>query len=86
MLLQNIGVAAAPVIGAHDLHADAHLGLAGYWMVQDRLHVGEHLTPGAPFRFDGRRPEGLRRPAPVLGEHTDEVLAELAGGSVEQLA
>ena len=86
VLLQAAGVPAAPVIAAHDLHANAHLGLAGYWMVQDRMHVGEHLTPGAPFRFDGRRPEGLRRPAPVLGEHTEEVLAELTGRAMEQLA
>jgi crotonobetainyl-CoA:carnitine CoA-transferase CaiB-like acyl-CoA transferase len=31
---------------------------------------------GAPFHYDGERPP-LVRPAPTLGEHTEEVLAEL---------
>ncbi|MBI5949225.1 MAG: CoA transferase [Chloroflexi bacterium] len=36
------------------------------------------LMPGAPYIFSAT-PWELRRPAPRLGEHTDEVLAELAG-------
>jgi len=42
-----------------------------------RPFVGAHLVGASPFRFDGERP-ALRRPAPVLGEHTAAVLAELA--------
>jgi crotonobetainyl-CoA:carnitine CoA-transferase CaiB-like acyl-CoA transferase len=36
--------------------------------------------PGAPYLFSSTRWE-LRRPAPKLGEHTSEVLAELNGGA-----
>ncbi len=38
--------------------------------------TGARVIPGIPWRFRNR-PNGLRRPAPMLGQHTDEVLAEL---------
>ncbi|HLZ83569.1 MAG TPA: CoA transferase [Caulobacteraceae bacterium] len=74
--LQGAGVAAAPVQGAHDLTYDPQLVANGYWVELDRAVIGRHLVPAAPFCFDGVRPP-LRRPAPTLGQHTDEVLAEL---------
>jgi crotonobetainyl-CoA:carnitine CoA-transferase CaiB-like acyl-CoA transferase len=48
----------------------------------DDLPDGEHPTAGRykvvppPVRF-ARAPQGVRRPAPLIGEHTDEVLAEV---------
>lgn len=75
--LQSAGVAAAPVQGAHQLTDDPQLAARGYWVELDRAVIGRHLVPATPFRFDGVRPL-LRRPAPTLGQHTDEVLAELA--------
>ncbi|HLI65877.1 MAG TPA: CoA transferase [Caulobacteraceae bacterium] len=74
--LQAAGVSAAPVLAVHDLSADPQLTASGFWLTQERRYVGRHLTPAPPFRYDGARP-GLTRPAPVLGEHTAEVLAEL---------
>lgn len=79
--LQASGVPAAPVLGGHHLSSDAHLVATGYWAKQHRRYVGEHLTPSPPFRFDGARPP-IGRPAPVLGEHTREVLQELG---IEQI-
>jgi len=40
--------------------------------------IGEYLVPGSPLEFSalGRLPPTR---APVLGEHTDQVLAELLG-------
>lgn len=75
--LQGIGLAAAPVLRSTGLCHDEHLLASGYWPVMTRAYVGDHHAPAAPFRFDGRRP-ALRLAAPLLGEHTDEVLAELA--------
>jgi 2-methylfumaryl-CoA isomerase len=46
--------------------------------------IGTYLMPGSPIAFSGaeRRPPG---PAPRLGEHTDEVLAELLGLSEREI-
>jgi len=74
--LQAAGVAAAMVTPTHELFADPHLQDCGYWALQFRRYVGDHFTPHAPLRYDGERPPVIR-PAPTLGEHTDEVLAEL---------
>ncbi len=76
--LQAAGVPAAPVLPPHDLTYDLQLEAAGFWLEMQRPFVGRHLVGASPFRFDGKRP-ALRLPAPVLGEHTAEVLAELAG-------
>ena len=67
---------AAPVLPTHELFPDPHLQDCGYWAMQDRRYIGVHFTPQAPFRHDGERPPVIR-PAPTLGEHTAEVLAEL---------
>ena len=76
--LQAAGVPAAPVLPPHALTYDPQLEAAGFWQEMDRPFVGRHLVGASPFRFDGMRP-ALRLPAPVLGEHTAQVLAELAG-------
>ncbi|HYA68711.1 MAG TPA: hypothetical protein VED63_08265, partial [Acidimicrobiales bacterium] len=38
--------------------------------------TGEHEIPMLPFRFSRTR-SWLRAPAPTLGQHNDEILAEL---------
>ena len=40
--------------------------------------IGRYLVPGSPLYFSSVPREAPRR-APVLGEHTDEVLAEVLG-------
>ena len=74
--LQTAGCSAAPVLGAAGLARDPHLIAAEFWLSQDRRYIGPHITPQAPMRLDGHR-LAISRPAPTLGEHTDEVLAEL---------
>ena len=74
--LQAQGVPAGPVQPTDALGYDLQLVEGGFWTEMNRRYVGRHLTPSAPFAYDGRRP-ALLRPAPTLGEHTAEVLAEL---------
>ncbi len=76
-VLQAAGVPASPVAATQDLSWDPQLCAAGFWEEMDRAFVGRHHVAASPFRFDGRRP-ALRRPAPTLGEHTAEIVAELA--------
>ncbi|WP_417211402.1 CoA transferase [Antarctobacter sp.] len=44
----------------------------------DHPQTGRYLTPGSPFSFAGIAREDPT-PAPRLGQHTEEVLAEVAG-------
>jgi len=74
--LQACGLGAAQVAPAHGLTFDPQLVATGFWAEMDRAFVGRHLVGSSPFRFDGARLR-LRRPAPLLGEHTEEVLTEL---------
>jgi crotonobetainyl-CoA:carnitine CoA-transferase CaiB-like acyl-CoA transferase len=74
--LQAQGVPAAPVNPAHALLHDPQLAARGFFLEMERGVVGRHLVAASPFRFDGERPP-LRRPAPLLGQHTGEVLREL---------
>jgi crotonobetainyl-CoA:carnitine CoA-transferase CaiB-like acyl-CoA transferase len=74
--LQLAGVAAAPLVPAHELCRNRHLCEAGFWATANRPYIGDHLIPNSPIRFDGAHLP-ITRPAPTLGQHTAEVLAEL---------
>jgi crotonobetainyl-CoA:carnitine CoA-transferase CaiB-like acyl-CoA transferase len=50
----------------------------------EHSRVGKTKAVGLPIKFS-ETPGGVRRGAPVLGEHTDEVLASL-GYSAERIA
>jgi 2-methylfumaryl-CoA isomerase len=52
--------------------------------VLEQPGVGAHLAPGSTFTFSDA-PRVPLRPAPRLGEHTDEILLELAGVSEAEL-
>jgi 2-methylfumaryl-CoA isomerase len=47
--------------------------------------IGSYLMPGSPVDFGAVERLGARR-APLLGEHTDEVLAEVLGRAPEEIA
>ena len=50
----------------------------------DQPGIGRYLAPGLPLDF-GASPRQPPRPAPLLGEHTDTVLAEVLGLSPEAI-
>ncbi|MFL5798667.1 MAG: CaiB/BaiF CoA transferase family protein [Actinomycetota bacterium] len=75
--LQSAGVPAAPVEDGRDLvDGDEHLRARGFYVPLRHPAAGEILHEGLAVRLTGT-PGGVHRPAPRLGEHTDEVLAEL---------
>jgi len=83
--LQDAGVAAAPVMGGYDLLADPHLAARGFIEWINREHVGTLAHTGMWAKFS-RTPGTIRRPAPTLGQHNQQVLSELLGLSPADLA
>ncbi|MFZ3561602.1 CoA transferase [Streptomyces sp. BH055] len=84
-LLQAEGVPAAVVATGQDLvEADEQLAARGFYPVLDHPLAGAVPHEGIVARL-AATPGGLDRPAPLLGQHTDEVLRELLDLSDEQL-
>ncbi len=81
--LEASGVPAGPVLAIDEMHADPQTIARD--MVPEVEHpvAGTVKTIGAPVKFHGT-PAGVKRPAPVLGQHTEEVLAE-AGFSADEI-
>ena len=83
--LQSAGVMAGAVHDARDvLEADAQLRHREHWQ---RLHhpvMGDSVYGASPFHLQ-RTPGGPQSPAPLLGEHTEEVLCGLLGLPSEEV-
>ena len=70
---QRRGIPITPVNTVADLNDDEHLAAAGFFSEVDHPELGRLRMPGAPVRLGGgARPAPAR--APLLGEHTDEIL------------
>ena len=73
--LAAAGIPAAPVSTVADLFHDPQL--AARDMLLPVTGCDGLLVPGSPLKFAGVAAERARPPAPALGEHTEQVLAEL---------
>jgi crotonobetainyl-CoA:carnitine CoA-transferase CaiB-like acyl-CoA transferase len=84
-MLHSAGVSAEPVVHAYDVDLDVQMNARGYW--EEVLHpvVGSKRFPGWPMRYAGRTTPWFRRPAPLLGQHNEEVLSGV-GVTTEELA
>lgn len=70
-------VPCGPVNNAVDLHRNEQVRARQMLVAVDHLDSDRPvITPNTPIRF-AESPTGVYRPAPKLGEHTDEVIAEL---------
>ena len=76
--LQEAGVAAYPVQSCLDLHQDENLEAFGFWNWLEHKEMGPAPYMGLEHRLSAT-PGRLRSPAPLLGEHTDEVLQGMLG-------
>ncbi len=82
-LFDEAGLPGGPVLSITEMHADPHV--LAREMVVDIEHPKAGATKGIgiPVKFT-ETPGEIRRPAPLLGQHTREVLAE-AGLSEEDI-
>lgn len=75
----------APASTMADLLASDHLKSRGFFAVIDHPQAGRLQYPGAPYHFSVT-PWAIRRPAPLLGQHNEEIYGEQVGLSSAELA
>ncbi len=78
-------VLCGPLFSTAEIMADPHFRERGFWARTDHPALGEVEFPGRPFLMPDS-PWELRRPAPLYGEHTLEVLRECGYPGAESLA
>jgi benzylsuccinate CoA-transferase BbsF subunit len=84
--LQARGVPAGAVQDARDVtQADPQLRHRGHWVRLPHAEMGDSIYNNLPFRFS-RTPVQPARAAPMLGEHTREVLGDLLGFTEAEIA
>ena len=81
--VQAAGVLCGPINTTEDLINDVHWTARGFWAEIDHPVTGKLNYPGAPFKMM-ETPWRVGRPAPLLGQHNEEVYGEL-GYSKEDL-
>jgi formyl-CoA transferase len=82
-ILRKYEIPCGPVLSMKDIANDPDLRASRSIVEIDHKQRGKYLTVGSPIKFSDFVPEITS--SPLLGEHTDEVLAEL-GYDNEQIA
>jgi crotonobetainyl-CoA:carnitine CoA-transferase CaiB-like acyl-CoA transferase len=78
------GIWAGPVYGYQDLVNDPQIAHNRTFIEYDHPTEGRIKSPGFPMKFS-KSPAAVERGAPLVGEHTDEILKQ-AGFSDERIA
>lgn len=84
-ILEEKGLAYSLIYSIKDIVADPHYEARGTIASVEHPQIGELKMPAVQPRFSGT-PSPQIKPAPALGADTDEILRELAGLSVGQIA
>ncbi len=84
-ILQAAGVAAAPCLDPYELLADEAMNERDLYVEMDHPEVGPRLVAGLPGRYS-ELPACDYGPAPLFGEHSEEVCRGLLGLSAEEYA
>ncbi len=82
--LQAAGVAAGVAVKGDQLLEDRHLQARGFWETVDHPEAGTFPHLSRPFKFS-KTPGSTRTPAPLLGQHTEQVLRDVAGMTDEEI-
>jgi benzylsuccinate CoA-transferase BbsF subunit len=83
--LQAVGVAAFPSMSSKDLADDVQLNGRGFFVRLPHSQVGVQTHTGIPWILTNAA-NGVRAAAPLLGQHTDEVLRDVLGCTDEDIA
>ncbi|MDP9156968.1 MAG: CoA transferase, partial [Pseudomonadota bacterium] len=82
-ILRKFDIPCAPVLTMKELANDPSLRESGTITEVQHKERGSYLTVGSPIKFSDMKPDITA--SPLLGEHTDEVLASL-GYSSDQIS
>ena len=84
-LFRDAEVPITPIMTTADLVNSPQEAARGFFTQVDREQSGPLRYPGVPYQMS-RTPVHIRRPAPLLGEHNEEVYCQRLGYSREDLA
>ena len=76
-ILGKAGVPCGPTMNAEDIYADPHLAERGMIVTLEHPQRGAFMMPGCPVQLSDSPAEPTI--APMLGQHTEEVLRDLLG-------
>jgi crotonobetainyl-CoA:carnitine CoA-transferase CaiB-like acyl-CoA transferase len=74
--LESAGIPAGPILAYDEVFADPHVLARDMVVEVKHPRAGATRVLGIPLKL-GTTPGSIRRPAPMLGEHTDEILREM---------
>jgi benzylsuccinate CoA-transferase BbsF subunit len=83
--MQEYGVPAGIVRTPEDMHRDPQMRHRKHYARLDHPVMGERTYDTPAFKLS-KTPHELTRPAPLLGQHTEEVFREVVGMSAEEFA
>jgi crotonobetainyl-CoA:carnitine CoA-transferase CaiB-like acyl-CoA transferase len=81
---QAAGALCGPLATTEDMLNDAHFRERGFWVEIEHPVVGKVTYPGAPIKAEDM-PWVIRRPAPLLGQHNEDIYCEKLGYSRQEL-
>lgn len=80
------GFLLAPINAIGDVAKDPHLAERGFWQVVEHPELDDAIRyPGAPYK-SVESPYCIRKRAPLIGEHNDEVFQQELGFSADRIA
>jgi crotonobetainyl-CoA:carnitine CoA-transferase CaiB-like acyl-CoA transferase len=83
--LQAAGVRAAAVLTGADMLSDPHLNARGYYQPVENTRAGRQTLRLAPYHLSATPPL-IERPAPTLGQDTEDVLRDVLKMSEDEIA
>jgi len=81
---QKAGALCGPLATTEDMLQDPHFRDRGFWVEIEHPVVGKVTYPGAPIKAE-EMPWQIRRPAPLLGQHNEEIYCEKLGYTKQEL-
>jgi crotonobetainyl-CoA:carnitine CoA-transferase CaiB-like acyl-CoA transferase len=82
--LQAVGIAAFPSMTSKDVAEDPHLNARGFFSRLSHPELGVRTHTGIPWLLE-HTPNGIRTPAPLLGQDTDQVMRDVLGYTTDKI-